>query len=72
MVEFDRHHDHPHSQFNLGVIDAEACLFDKDGTLLRLLGVSKSSGPGLYDIAGPVQFDRHHQPPSLPVQPGGY
>ena len=34
MVEFDRHHDHPHSQFNLGVIDAEACLFDKVGTLL--------------------------------------
>ena len=34
-VEFDRHHDHPHSQFNLGVIDAEACLFDKVDTLLR-------------------------------------
>ena len=59
-MEFDRHHDHPHSQFNLGVIDAEACLFDKVGTLLRLLGVSKSSGPGPYDIAGLVLFDCHH------------
>ena len=53
-VEFDRHHDHPHSQFNLGVIDAEACLFDKVGTLLRLLGFFWRSSPGPYNIAGLV------------------
>ena len=35
LVEFDRHHDHPHSKFNPGVIDAEARLFDKVVVIIK-------------------------------------